>query len=122
MGNPFCHVELTTDDPAKAKEFYAKIFDWKFEDAPSPVPGGIYTHIKVGVGVGGGLMKKPMPEAPNAWLAYVLVHNVDDTLAKARALGAKVLVEKVTVPNMGAFAIITDHAGAAIGVWEAAGK
>src|SRR5262245_54890011 len=58
MGNPFCHVELSTDAPAKAREFYGKLFQWKFEDAPSPVPGGTYTHIRVGDGTGGGLMKK----------------------------------------------------------------
>ena len=118
MANPFCHVELSTDNPTKSREFYAKVFDWKFEEAPSPVPGGVYTHIKVGEGVGGGLMQKVMKEAPNAWLAYVLVSSVDDTLGKARELGARVVVEKVTIPDMGAFAVFIDPTGAALGVWE----
>jgi uncharacterized protein len=32
MANPFIHVELSTTDPAKAKEFYGKLFTWKMED------------------------------------------------------------------------------------------
>src|SRR5262249_15080596 len=84
MGNPFCHVELSTDQPGKAREFYARLFSWKYEDAPSQVPGGTYTHIKVGERTGGGLMQKAMAQAPNAWLPYVLVDNVDKTIAKAR--------------------------------------
>ena len=118
MANPFCHVELSTDDPKKAREFYGRLFDWKFEDSPSPVPGGVYTHIKVGEGTGGGMMQKAMAAAPNAWLAYVLVPSVDETMTKAKGLGAKVLLEKVVVPNMGAFAIFVDPTGAALGVWE----
>ena len=120
MANPFCHVELATENPGASREFYASLFDWKFEDSPSPV--GVYTHIKVGEGTGGGLMKKLMPEAPNAWLAYVLVNSVDKTLSKARDLGAKVVVDKVSVPDMGAFAVFIDPAGAAIGIWETTSK
>lgn len=32
MANPFVHVELHTTDPAKAKDFYGKLFTWKMED------------------------------------------------------------------------------------------
>jgi predicted enzyme related to lactoylglutathione lyase len=122
MSNPFCHVELHTESAGTAKEFYGKLFDWRFEDSPSPVPGGVYTHIKVGDGTGGGLMKKAMPEAPTAWLPYVLVDDVDATLKKARGLGAKVVLEKVTVPEMGAYAVMIDPSGAALGLWHVAKK
>ena len=118
MNNSFVHVELATDNPGKSKEFYSQLFDWKFEDSPSPVPGGVYTHIKVPEGVGGGLMKKPMFEAPTMWLPYVLVKSVDETIKKAKQLGAKVIVEKMPIPNMGAFGIFVDPSGAALGVWE----
>ena len=32
MANPFVHVELHTDDVAKAKAFYSRLFGWKLED------------------------------------------------------------------------------------------
>lgn len=120
MANPFCHVELACDNPGQSREFYSQLFNWKYEDTPSPV--GQYTHIKVGDGTGGGIMKKMMPQAPTAWLPYVLVDSVDATLDKAKRLGANVVVEKVAVPDMGGFAVFIDPSGAALGIWEQAKK
>ena len=62
MSNPFCHVELNTNDVNKAKAFYGKLFDWKLEDMQSP--GGGYTMIHVGEGTGGGMMKNPIVPMP----------------------------------------------------------
>jgi predicted enzyme related to lactoylglutathione lyase len=58
MVNPFIHVELNSDNRDSSKKFYGQLFKWEFSDSPSPVPEGIYTHIKVGEGTGGGIMKK----------------------------------------------------------------
>ena len=59
MGNPFVHVELNTTDPARAKAFYGKLFDWKLEDVPM-ADGTTYTMVQPGEGTGGGLLKHPM--------------------------------------------------------------
>ena len=56
------------------------------------------------------------------WMPYVLVDNVDATLEKAREMGAKVVVEKTTIPEMGAYGAFVDPAGAALGVWEMVAK
>ena len=64
MTNPFVHVELTSTDVNKSKEFYGKLFDWKMPDMPNPATG-TYTLINVGEGTGGGMMKNPMPGAPS---------------------------------------------------------
>ena len=123
MANPFVHVELTTDNVGQAKEFYGQLFSWKLEDTPPMGEMSMpYTFIKVGEGTGGGMLKKPMPEIPSMWLPYVQVDSVDATVKKARQLGAKMVAEKTAIPNMGWFAIFTDPAGAAIGVWENAAK
>lgn len=52
MANPFVHVELHTTDPAKAKDFYGKLFAWKMEDMEMG-PGMTYTMLKPGEGTGG---------------------------------------------------------------------
>ena len=70
MANPFVHVELNTTDPAKAKDFYGKLFAWKLEDMQMG-PDLTYTMIDPGEGTGGGLLKQLAPGAPSAWLAYV---------------------------------------------------
>ena len=74
MPNPFVHVELQTRDLPKAKEFYARLFDWKLQDLP--MQGGSYTMIDVGGGTGGGMVASPDPNAPPSWMAYVGVDDV----------------------------------------------
>ena len=117
MANPFVHVELNTADVAKAKSFYGKLFDWKLEEVP--MPEGSYTMIQVGEGTGGGLMKHPIPGAPSAWLAYVLVDDVKAATSKAKSLGATVMKDVTEVMEMGWFSIITDPTGAVLGMWQA---
>ncbi len=117
MANPFVHVELNTTDVAKAKTFYGKLFNWKLEDMP--MPEGAYTMINVGEGTGGGLMKHPVPGAPSAWLAYVLVDDVKASTSKAKSLGATVMKDVTDVMGMGSFSIITDPTGAVLGLWQA---
>jgi predicted enzyme related to lactoylglutathione lyase len=119
MSNPFVHVELNTTDPAKAKAFYTALFDWKLQDVQL-APSGTYTMIDVGEGTGGGMMKHPMPGAPSAWLAYVLVDDVRAATEKARSLGATIAKDVTEVPGAGWFSIIVDPTGAVLGMWKSA--
>src|SRR6201988_1962592 len=117
MANPFVHVELNTTDVAKAKAFYGKLFDWTLEDVQMG-PAGTYTMIKVGEGTGGGIMKHPVPGAPSAWLAYVLVDDVAAATKKAKSLGATVMKDVTPVMEMGSFSVLTDPTGAAFALWQ----
>jgi hypothetical protein len=117
MANPFVHVELNTTDLPKAKTFYSKLFDWNLEDVPMG-PAGSYTMIKVGEGTGGGMMKHPMPGAPSAWLAYVLVDDIGAATKKAKSLGATVIKDVTEVMGAGWLSIITDPTGATLGLWK----
>ncbi len=120
MGNPFCHVELNTTDPKKAENFYAHLFEWNME--AMQFGPDTYTLIKPGDGVGGGMMKHPVPGAPSTWLAYVLVDDVRATTAKAKSLGAQVLQDSVPVPGKGFFSIFIDPTGATLGIWQSTEK
>ena len=119
MANPFVHVELNTTDVGKAKAFYGALFNWTLEDIPSP---GGYTMIKVGEGTGGGIMKHPVPGAPSAWLAYVLVDDVAASTKKAKSLGAIVMKDVSEVMGMGSFSVLIDPTGAAIALWQPKAK
>jgi len=116
MANPFVHVELNTTDVAKAKNFYGKLFGWKLEDVE--MEGGAYTMIKVGEGTGGGIIKHPVPGAPSAWLAYVLVDDIGAATQKAKSLGAKVMKDVTEVKGVGSFSVIVDPTGAALALWQ----
>ncbi len=120
MANPFVHVELNTTDVPKAKAFYGTLFGWKLEDMPMPF--GTYTMINVGEGTGGGIMQHPMPGAPSAWLAYVLVDDIAAATEKAKSLGATVIKEVTEVMGAGWLSIIVDPTGAALGLWKPSGS
>ena len=122
MANPFVHVELATTDVAKAKSFYQSLFDWKLHDMDM---GGGHTYTMIEVGgdrTGGGMMQHPMPGAPSAWLAYVLVDDVAAATEKAKSLGATVVREVTEVPEAGSFSIILDPTGAHLGLWQPKAK
>jgi len=116
MGNPFVHIELMSNDVGKAKTFYGKLFDWTLDDVP--MGDMTYTMIKVGEGTGGGMMKNPVPGAPSAWMAYVLVDDVKAATAKAKSLGATVMKDATEVMGAGIFSVITDPTGAMLGLWQ----
>jgi hypothetical protein len=120
MPNPFVHVELATNDLGKARDFYGKLFDWKLEDMPTP-DGETYTMVEVGeneYGVGGGIMKAPMPGMPSNWMAYVSVDDLKASTEKAQSLGATIVRDITPVPGMGSFTIISDPTGAVLGLWK----
>ena len=99
MANPFVHVELNTQDVAKAKSFYQSMFAWTLNDVD--MGGMTYTLINVGEGTGGGMMQHPMPGAPSMWLPYVLVDDIAAATAKAKSLGATVVRDVMEVAGRG---------------------
>jgi len=122
MANPFVHVELHTQDLAKAKQFYSSLFGWNLQDVPMQEGGSSYTLIGVGDGTGGGMMASHDPKVPPAWMAYVGVDDIDASTKKAQSLGAKVLQDVMKVGDYGWMSIIQDPTGAVIAMWKAAGK
>jgi uncharacterized protein len=122
MGNPFVHVELHSPDPAKAKAFYSKLFDWKLEEMPNPAtPDHGYTLIRVGEGTGGGIMKQ-VPGGPSGWYAYVAVEDIHASTRKAQELGAQLMKDVSEVPEMGWFSFIRDPTGAVLALWQTKSK
>lgn len=110
-------TELLTHDPSGSSKFYTELFGWSAETMQMG-PGMEYTTMKVGSHPAAGMLKMPeaAKNAPTSWLSYVTVANLDESLAKAQALGAKVCKEATTIP-MGRF-VITDPQGAVLGLWE----
>lgn len=115
----FCWNELMTSDANKAKEFYKSLFGWEFQSRE--VNQVIYNMIKASGQESGGLMQIPADQAgkiPPHWMTYVNVDSVDDSVAKAQKLGAKVVFPVTAVEDYGRFAILQDPTGAHIGLWQ----
>lgn len=118
MANPFVHIELSTNDLKRAKEFYSRLLAWKLEDMPMPGGEGSYTMINVGEGTGGGMMTNPVPGTPSHWMAYVGVDDVKASTLKAKDLGAQVVVDVMEVGEFGWMSVIVDPTGATLGLWQ----
>lgn len=66
------------------------------------------------------MTEQQTPGAPSAWLAYVLVDDVEAATKKVVSLGGTVVKDVTEVPGMGHFSIITDPTGAMLGLWTTA--
>ena len=98
MPNAIMHFEIPADDVERAKEFYKKVFGWKFEAYPAGPGEDEYFMVmaKDGEnGINGGLMKRKMPGQPFA--NYVTVESIDSSLATAQANGARTALPKQAI-------------------------
>ncbi|MFY9826283.1 MAG: VOC family protein [Thermoanaerobaculia bacterium] len=120
----FVWYDLMTPDPEGAKAFYTAVMGWGTEVWSNPeMP---YMMWKAGNRTIGGIMNMP-PEAVAGgarphWLAYVMVPDVDKTVARAQELGAKVMVPPTPIPTVGRFAVIADPQGALIAPYTPEGS
>jgi predicted enzyme related to lactoylglutathione lyase len=121
------HFEIPADQPERAARFYRELFGWDIKQYEGTVAGGMdYWMVRTiptdeqgrpsGPGVNGGLMRRMYPnQGP---VNYINVESVDQSVARAQQLGAKVLMGKTPVPGMGWFAQLTDTEGNLFAVWE----
>jgi predicted enzyme related to lactoylglutathione lyase len=112
MGRSVVHFEIGCKDSAKTQEFYKKLFDWKIE-AMGPA-----AMIAAETGGIGGHITALGHEPHHYTIFYVDVDDVAASLAKAQALGAKMLVPPVEIPT-GTFAWMQDPEGNTVGLWKA---
>src|SRR4026207_652613 len=96
----FCWPELATSDQEGAKKFYGSLFGWTMNDSPMG-PDEVYTMINLGDRGVGALYKMRKEESsmgvPPHWNSYVSVESADQSAAKAKDLGAKIMMEPFDV-------------------------
>lgn len=109
--------ELNTRDTGAAKDFYAAVFGWSYEDMEVENVG-TYTGLKVGENTVGGMLDitgRVPDEVPAHWLTYFAVEDTDATLEKLKELGGGVSFGPVDIVA-GRFAVVTDPLGAVFAV------
>jgi predicted enzyme related to lactoylglutathione lyase len=118
----FCWFELHTSDGPAATEFYKSLFGWEALGIPIG-PDDVYTMLKQNGGDVGALHQMHAEEMSNGipphWLTYILVESADQSTAKARELGAKILMEPFDVMGAGRMSVVQDPQGAIFAVWQA---
>lgn len=111
----FAWYDYDTADAEPSKAFYTALIGWELQ-AWSPE----YAMFTAGAVPLGGFRQKSEQAVeggcPNAWVAYVSVKCVYETVDLAVSLGAKVHVDPTDIPDGGRFAIFQDPQGAFIAV------
>lgn len=113
-------VDLMTTDPDAAKSFYGELFGWGYDDEPMP-EGGAYHLATVGGDQVAGLGAQPpgMEGAPPVWAVYLAVDDLDAVTAKVPDAGGQVVMGPMDVMDKGRMAMVSDPAGAMVGLWQA---
>ncbi len=114
----FVWFENLSNDIAKARAFYEKLFGWNTESMPIP-GGGAYHVIHNGASGIGGYAEAPAG-APSQWLSYLSVADVDASYKAAIAAGAKSLMAPFDYGAAGRAATIADPTGAVFALWKGA--
>lgn len=113
-------VDLSTSDAGGAKEFYAGLFGWDWEDVPGPGGGVMYSMSSLDGRLVGGLSQitPEMGDIPTAWNTYFVTDSADESHAAAEAAGGSAIMPPIDIMDSGRMAFMTDDQGAAFGLWE----
>jgi predicted enzyme related to lactoylglutathione lyase len=110
---PVIHLELHTGDLQRARAFYGQLCDWRPDRIDSR--HGSYLALELSGELGGGIVEcatqRPL------WLPYVEVAEIGDATARARDLGAAVLLEPREGP-VGWRSVIAAPAAGEIAFWQ----
>jgi len=108
--------ELTSPQLAASKAFYAKHFDFEFNETMNMGPLGDYCFIDHhGVRVG-AMLQRQSPQQPSGWLFYVGVPSVGAAKNAIEANGGTVMMGPHQVPTGEWIVVATDPSGAVFGV------
>ena len=117
----FNWVDLTAKDITKIRGFYEPLFGWSYteQDTHGGPPYGLF--LKDGKSAAGiGQMSKEMLAGgvPSTWNTYVSVADIDETEARIRSLGGKMLFETIDVFDAGRTNWVSDPEGAIFALWQ----
>jgi len=117
----FSWVDLSTTDQAAGKSFYQELFGWDAEDIPVS-EGVFYTMFSI-EGKNVAALSELQAEmktqgVPSHWNSYITVDSADDMAAKAKELGANVMMDPFDVFDSGRMTVIQDPHSATFSIWE----
>jgi uncharacterized protein len=123
LGGPgdWIWIQLLSRNAQKAGEFYRAVAG--YEVVETAQPERLNDYVLVSKGFARATVRNLRAESKDVnptWLPYVRVEDVRETVRKAKEFGGAVLVEPKEELLKGRVAVISDPAGAAIGVlnWD----
>jgi len=116
MGNEIVHLEILSQDLQAAKDFFGKLFGWKFQQM-----GDNYTLFQTdaeGGLQGGGFGTDDSGQKQKA-IAYIMVDDIDAKLKEITAAGGSTIMPKTALPeDYGSIALFSDPHGVHWGLYS----
>jgi predicted enzyme related to lactoylglutathione lyase len=119
--NYISRFAINADNVSRARDFYQRVFDWKFEPWGPPN----FYLIKTGdapVGGTGGLLQERRELVPGGRMigfeCSIVVENLDETIRAIENNGGKMVTEKFRIPTVCTVAYFQDTEGNVAGVSE----
>lgn|GEM_PF-15026 len=111
-----CWMDLSTSDPAAARDFYTGLFGWTAAEASEEF-GGYFMFSHNGSPVAGCM--PAMAGAPTElWSVYLCVADAAKTIETAPASGGQIAMSAMPIADLGTMGVAIDPGGAAIGLWQ----
>lgn len=110
-------IDLSTTDPAGARQFYSKLFGWTAEPEKDPAAGG-YAIARLNGKDVAGIGGTQDPNGPSAWMIYIGTRDAKSLAEKVQQAGGKVVAPAFAVMDVGTMAVFQDPTGAFIAAWQ----
>lgn len=112
-------IQLLSRDARQAAEFYRTVAG--YEVVENTETNRVSDYLLTSGGYARGTVRtirNPDPKVQPTWLPFVRVKSVSESIARAKQLGGKVLIEPKPESLDGKAAVIADPTGSAIGIME----
>ncbi len=110
-------VDLSTPDPAGARDYYARLFGWECVLNDDPQYGG-YAMARLGGEDVAGIGPTMSPGAPATWNLYIGTEDAAALGEAVAAAGGTVVAPAFAVGDVGRMAVFQDPTGAFISAWQ----
>lgn len=112
-------ADLTVPDAEKLRDFYSAVVDWRSEDvdmegyADFSMTAAESGDVVAGICHARGLNA----DLPSVWMLYILVENLDTSVARCVELGGRCLVDPRRM-GKDRYCVIRDPAGAVCALYQ----
>ena len=113
-------TDLTVPNAEEIRSFYSSVVGWE----ASPVAVGSYNDFNLTLPGSGKVVagichaRGANADLPAQWLVYIVVEDLDASLARCRKLGGRVVSGPKKVEGYGSTCVIQDPAGAVAALFE----
>ena len=116
MASRIVHFEIPVENPERAVQFYSDAFGWRIQKWDGPQDYWLVDTGDGEPGINGGIMRRTPPF--DRVVNTVNVDDIDAATARVKDLGATLVGEKLTIPDIGYLQYAQDPGGNIFGMMQ----